>query len=80
MTPHDWITLAGIIIGSGGGWRLLGKLERFLVKIDRMIARVDQIEKTVADVARSHRQVAKEQARLVNRVNDHEARLLRDGR
>jgi hypothetical protein len=77
MSAHDWITVAGLIIGSGGGWRLLGKLERFLVKVDRLITRVDKIEATTADLASSHRQVVKQQAKLVDRVNDHEAQLRR---
>lgn len=80
MTPHDWITLVGILIGSGGGWRLLGKIERFLQKVDRIAGRVERVENAIADVARSHRQVVKEQARLVNRVNDHEAKLIQGGR
>lgn len=80
MTPHDWITVAGLILGSGGGWRILGKLERFIEKVDRIERSMSDMGRTVTDLARSHRQVIKQQERLVNRVNDHEARLLQDGR
>jgi hypothetical protein len=70
MTPHDWITLAGLIIGSGGLWRALARVERFL-------ERVSSIERAVADLATSHRAMVKQQAKLVDRVNDHEAQIRR---
>ncbi len=72
MSAQEWIDVAGILMGGGGVGALVRKLERIVGTFREMTGQLRQLTEAHRALVRSHR-------RLVDKVNDHEARLIQNG-
>ena len=48
MTVQQWIEIAGIVLGGGGGARLVSKLTRLVMAVEQLAASHKRIDKIVA--------------------------------
>jgi len=48
MTPADWLTLIGILVGGGGGGTLISKLTRVAVAVEQLVESNKKVTETVA--------------------------------
>lgn len=49
MTPQLWIELAGIVLGGGGGAKLVAKLTRIAVAVEQLLESNKTVVAAVAD-------------------------------